>query len=116
MSTTHQTEIETILSQIADLARSHGLTADRIQARESAVYLDTIGFDRDGFKTLVRIANEIVTTIGLRFPHRAVGRSVQGGETAWFWRTGDDARGYRVGVGIKRTETEQAKALSGGLL
>lgn len=116
MTGTHQTEIETILSQIADLARSHGLTADRIQARESAVYLDTIGFDRDGFKTLARIANEIVTTIQIRFPNRTVGRSVNGGETAWFWRTGEEARGYRVGVGIKRTEAEQARALSGGLL
>ena len=116
MSTTTQTEIETILSQIADLARSHGLTADRIQVREHVVYLDTVGFDRGEFKTLARIANEIVTTIALRFPHRAVARSVNGGETAWFWRMGQDAVGYRVGVGVKRTEAEQAKTLSGGLL
>ena len=63
-------EFETILSQIADLARSHGLTADRIQVREHVVYLDTVGFDRGEFKTLARIANEIVTTIALRFPAR----------------------------------------------
>ena len=116
MSTTTQTEIETILSQIADLARSHGLTATQIQVRESAVYLDTVGFDRAEFKTLARIANEIVVTIGLRFPHQTVGRSVNGGEMAWFWRMGQDAVGYRVGVGIKRTEAEQAKTLSGGVL
>ena len=116
MTGTHQTEIETILSQIADLARSHGLTADRIQVREHVVYLDTIGFDRAEFKTLARIANEIVTTIQIRFPNRTVGRSVNGGETAWFWRMGQDAVGYRVGIGIKRTEAEQAKALSGDVL
>ncbi len=116
MTTTHQTEIATILSQIADLARSHGLTADRIQVREHVVYLDTVGFDRAEFKTLARIANEIVVTIGLRFPHQTVGRSVHGGETVWFWRMGQDAVGYRVGVGIKRTEAEQAKTLSGGVL
>lgn len=113
MSSAHQTEIETILSQIADLARSHGLTAVQVQTRQSAVYLDTVRLDRAEFKILTRIANEIVTTIQIKYPHRTVGRAIQGGESAWFWRTGQDVGGYRIGIGVKLTEAEQAQILSG---
>lgn len=116
MTGTHQPEIETILSQIADLAQIHGLRPVQIQPRESAVYLDTIRLDRAEFKTLVRVANDIVTTIQIKYPHRAVGRAVQGGETAWFWRSGQDVGGYRIGIMIKQTEAEQTQILNGAAL
>ena len=118
MTSAHQTqtEIETILSQIADLARSHGLAPPQIQTRQSAVCLDTIRLDRTEFKTLVRIANEIVTTIQIKYPHRTVGRAVQGGETAWFWRSGRDVGGYRIGITVKQIEAEQTRILSGAAL
>ena len=111
-----QTEIETILSQIADLAQIHGLRPVQIQTRQSAVFLDTVRLDRAEFKTLVRIANEIVTTIQIKYPHRTVGRAVQGGETAWFWRSGQDVGGYRIGITVKQIEAEQTRILSGAAL